>query len=111
MFFARRLGLHAIAITLGIILMLPFYWAVIGSLKQMHEVRQIPLVWWPAVPQWINYLDVWNVRFFPNWVWNSVLLTVIATTGTVLSSSLAGFAFARFRFPGRNLLSASPWPP
>jgi multiple sugar transport system permease protein len=100
----KRFGLHIIAILLGIILMLPFYWALIGSLKQMHEVRQIPLVWWPAVPQWTNYLDVWGVRFFPNWVWNTVVLTSIATTGTVISSSLAGYAFARFNFPGKNLL-------
>jgi ABC-type glycerol-3-phosphate transport system permease component len=100
----RRFGLHALAVLLGIVLMLPFYWAVIGSLKQMTEVRQIPLVWWPAVAQWVNYVDVWNVRFFPAWVMNSVFLTAVATTGTVLSSSLAGFAFARFRFPGKNLL-------
>jgi multiple sugar transport system permease protein len=100
----RRLSLHAIAIALGIILMLPFYWAVISSLKQMTEVRQIPIVWWPSTAQWQNYVDVWQVRFFPNWVWNSVFLTVVATTGTVVSSSLAGYAFARLRFPGRNLL-------
>jgi multiple sugar transport system permease protein len=100
----RRFGLHALAVLLGIVLMLPFYWAVIGSLKQMTEVRQIPLVWWPAVLQWVNYVDVWNVRFFQSWVMNSVFLTIVATTGTVLSSSLAGFAFARFRFPGKNLL-------
>jgi len=101
---ARRFSLHVLAILLGFILMLPFYWAVIGSLKQMTEVRQIPLVWWPAVAQWINYSDVWHTRFFPNWVWNSVFLTVVATTGTLVSSSLAGYAFARFRFPGKNLL-------
>jgi multiple sugar transport system permease protein len=102
--FVRRFGLHLLAVVLGIILMLPFYWAVIGSLKQMTEVRQIPLVWWPAIPQWINYVDVWHTRFFPNWVANSVVLTVTATAGTVFSSSLAGYAFARFNFPGRNLL-------
>ncbi len=84
--------------------MLPFYWAVSSSLKQITEVRQIPPIWWPSVAQWHNYADVWRVRFFPSWVWNSVFLTVIATTGTVVSSSLAGYAFARFRFPAKNLL-------
>jgi ABC-type glycerol-3-phosphate transport system permease component len=84
--------------------MLPFYWAVIGSLKQMTEVRQIPPVWWPTTPQWVNYWDVWHTRFFPGWVWNSIFLTVVATTGTVVSSSLAGYAFARFSFPFKNLL-------
>jgi ABC-type glycerol-3-phosphate transport system permease component len=101
---SRRAGFHLIAILLGVVLMLPFYWAVIGSLKQVQELRQIPLVWWPAVPQWWNYADVWSVRFFGNWVWNSVMLTVIATAGTVVSCSLAGYAFARLRFPGRNVL-------
>ncbi len=100
----RRFGLHALAVLLGILLMLPFYWALASSLKQMHEVRQIPPLWWPTVPQWHNYLDVWNVRFFAGWFWNTVLLAVVATTGTVLSSSFAGYAFARFRFPGKNLL-------
>jgi multiple sugar transport system permease protein/sn-glycerol 3-phosphate transport system permease protein len=102
--FLGRFGLHILAVLLGILLMLPFYWAFASSLKQMHEVRQIPPMWWPTVPQWHNYLDVWNVRFFAGWFWNTVLLTVIATTGTVLSSSFAGYAFARFRFPGKNLL-------
>src|SRR5437762_3666820 len=100
----RRFGLHAIAVALGIVLMLPFYWAAISSLKRVTEVRQIPLVWWPAIAQWVNYAIVWNVQYFPNWVWNSIVLTVIATTGTLVSCSLAGYAFARFRFPGKNLL-------
>jgi ABC-type glycerol-3-phosphate transport system permease component len=102
----RPIGLYAIAIAVGIVLVLPYYWAVIGSLKQMFEVRQLPLVWWPTVVQWVNYWDVWHVRYFPNWFANSVFLTVVATTGTVISSSLAGFAFARFRFPGKNPLFA-----
>ena len=100
----RRFGLHVLAVLLGIILMMPFYWAVSSSLKGAFEVRAVPPVWWPAEPQWRNYLDVWNVRFFAGWVRNSVFLTVVATTGTVISSSLAGYAFARFRFPGKNLL-------
>jgi multiple sugar transport system permease protein len=100
----RRYGLHVIAILLAIVLMLPFYWAVISSLKMGTEVRQIPLDWWPKIAQWNNYADVWSVRLFPLWVWNSIFLTVVATTGTVVSSSLAGFAFARFQFPGKNLL-------
>jgi ABC-type glycerol-3-phosphate transport system permease component len=99
-----RYALYLLAILLAVVLMLPFYWAVISSLKQGPEVRQIPLDWWPKVAQWNNYADVWNVRFFPLWVWNSIFLTVVATTGTVLSSALAGYAFARFQFPGKNLL-------
>jgi multiple sugar transport system permease protein len=99
-----RFSLHFVAILIGVLLMLPFFWAVSSSLKQAQEVRQIPPVLWPSSPQWKNYLDVWNVRLFATWYWNSIFLTVVATTGTVISSSLAGYAFARYRFPGKNLL-------
>ena len=99
-----RFGLHILAVLVGIILMMPFYWAVSSSLKHMTEVRQIPPIWWPPVPQWHNYADVWRVRFFPNWVLNSIFITAVATMGTLVSASLAGYAFARFRFPGKNLL-------
>src|SRR2546423_3114119 len=99
-----RFGLHLLAILIGAALMLPFFWAISSSLKQAHEVRQIPVVWLPAVPRWRNYPAVWDSRLFAIWTWNSVYLTVIATTGTVLSSSIGGYAFARFRFPGKYLL-------
>jgi len=100
----QRFGLHLIAILLGILLMLPFYWALASSLKQVQEVRLIPPTLWPTNPQWVNYLDVWSVRLFAGWYWNSIFLTVVATVGTVVSSSMGGYAFARFRFPGKNLL-------
>jgi ABC-type glycerol-3-phosphate transport system permease component len=99
-----RFGLHLIAILLGILLMLPFYWALVSSLKMPQEVRLVPPTLLPTVPQWQNYLDVWNVRLFSQWVWNTVVLTAIATTGVVISSSMGGYAFARFRFPAKNLL-------
>jgi ABC-type glycerol-3-phosphate transport system permease component len=100
----RRFGLHLIAVLLGILLMLPFYWALVSSLKMPQEVRLVPPTMWPTVPQWQNYPDVLSVRLFAGWVWNTIFLTVVASTGTVLSSSLGGYAFARFRFPGKNFL-------
>ncbi|HZO25021.1 MAG TPA: carbohydrate ABC transporter permease [Chloroflexota bacterium] len=71
----RRLGLHLIAIGIGITLMLPFFWTISSSPKEAHEVRIIPIVWWPEVPRWENYPHVWSSRLF-----------------------------ARFRFPGRDVL-------
>jgi ABC-type glycerol-3-phosphate transport system permease component len=99
-----RFGLHLIAILLGIILLLPFYWALSSSLKQMHEVRQIPPIWFPSVPQWHNYADVWRVRLWVDWFSNTVFITIVPTIGVIFSTSLAGYAFARFRFPGKAVL-------
>jgi multiple sugar transport system permease protein/sn-glycerol 3-phosphate transport system permease protein len=86
--------------------MLPLFWALSTSLKQAQEVRQLPPLWLPSVPQWHNYATVWGSRLFATWTWNSVYLTVVATVGTVLSSSIGGYAFARLRFPGKRTLFA-----
>src|SRR5215216_8000956 len=99
--FLGRFGLHLIAIVIGAALMMPFYWAVSSSLKQVQEVRQIPPIFWPAVPQWENYSIVWNVRLFTNWVTNTFYLATVPTVGIIFSTSLAGYAFARFQFPGK----------
>ena len=45
----RRFGLHLIAVLLGILLMLPFYWALVSSLKMPHEVRLVPPTMWPTL--------------------------------------------------------------
>jgi len=102
--FLGRFGLHLIAIVIGAALMMPFYWAVSSSLKQVQEVRQIPPIFWPAVPQWENYSIVWNVRLFTNWVTNTFYLATVPTVGIIFSTSLAGYAFARFQFPGKATL-------
>jgi ABC-type glycerol-3-phosphate transport system permease component len=107
---ARRRGgralLHATTIVLGAGLMLPFVYAVSSSLKPATEVRLLPPVFWPANPQWDNYLEVWRTSFYGSWVANSVLIGVLATAGTVLSAAAAGYAFARFDFPWRRPLFA-----
>ena len=43
-----------------------------------HEVRQIPPIWCPAVPQWHNYADVWSVRLLTDWVVNTIFITIVA---------------------------------
>jgi len=91
----RRFGLHLIAILLGLMLMLPFYWALSSSLKQVQEVRQIPPLWLPSSPQWHNYADVWNARLFAGWVGNSIFLVALAMIGSVITAAWVGYAFAR----------------
>ena len=55
-------------------------------------------------PQWHNYADVWDQIEYPRLLFNTVAIAVIGTIGTVLSCTLVAYGFARFRFPGRNLL-------
>jgi multiple sugar transport system permease protein len=55
-------------------------------------------------PQWHNYVDVWNQINYPRLLFNTIAIAVIGTIGTIVSCTLVAYGFARFRFPGRNIL-------
>jgi multiple sugar transport system permease protein len=55
-------------------------------------------------PQWHNYGDVWDQIQYPRLLFNTVAIAVIGMIGTILSCTLVAYGFARFRFPGRDLL-------
>jgi multiple sugar transport system permease protein len=73
-----------------------------------------PIVWqgswrtlepaWTFAPQWENFAEVWDLIDYPRLLFNTLALAIIGTIGTVLSCTLVAYGFARFRFPGRNLL-------
>lgn len=105
-FLTGRGLLHLVAVCLGIVLMVPFGWAAISSLKPVYEIRLMPPVLWPSEFRWSNYVDVLTNEQFPMWAQNTVFITVLATLGTIATAALAGYAFARFRFPGRGPLFA-----
>jgi multiple sugar transport system permease protein len=59
---------------------------------------------WQFDPYWQNYANVWNELDFPRLLFNTIAIAVIGTIGTVVSCTLVAYGFARFRFPGRDLL-------
>jgi len=59
---------------------------------------------WQFDPYWQNYANVWNEINFPRLLFNTILIAIIGTFGTVVSCTLVAYGFARFRFPGRDLL-------
>ncbi|MCL4545889.1 MAG: carbohydrate ABC transporter permease [Chloroflexi bacterium] len=100
----RQFSLYALAIIFAVIFSIPFYWALVGSIKKINEILIIPPVWFPAAPQWQNYVLIFKMTPYLLWYQNTVVISVTATVGQVLSSSLVAYGFARFRFPGRNAL-------
>jgi multiple sugar transport system permease protein len=82
----------------------PFLWMISTSLKSDSQVLVYPPVWVPTPLVWENYLEVLRLLPFGRFVLNT---TIVATTVTILelvTSSLAAYAFARLRFPGRDKL-------
>lgn len=99
----RRIVLSAVLWAVAVLFAAPFLWMVSSSLKPDIDVFQIPLRWIPHPVRWLNYVDVWVgqfslVRFFGN----SIFVAVLSVAGELFTSSLAGYAFARLRFRGRD---------
>ncbi len=95
---------YALMVVLALIFMFPFLWTLSSSLKTVQELFDFPPPLLPKVPQFRNYVVAINTVPMVRWIGNSVLVVVLATLGTVLSSSVAAFSFARFKYRGRDLI-------
>ncbi len=82
----------------------PFVWMVSTSLKHSNEVMTLNIEWLPPHPTLENYIRIFSEYPVLRWGLNSVVVAVISTALSVISGALAGYALARLRFPGRDLL-------
>jgi multiple sugar transport system permease protein len=94
--------IHAILIFGSILMVGPFLWMLLTSLKSFGESVQVPPVIWPHTLRWANYHDVTTLLPFGSFYFNTVALTIGRTVGQLVFCSLAAYAFARIEFPGRN---------
>ncbi len=86
----------------GIMMMIPFLWMVSSSLKTIDEIYTFPPQFIPVKLQWNNYVEAWTLLPFDRFFLNSVIVSFCVVLGTLFTSSLAGYAFGRLRFPGRD---------
>lgn len=100
--FVRAAALYCALIAMAWCALLPILWALSGSLKQQSEVATPALL--PRDPQWSNYAAVFQVMPFGRMFGNTIVYAAGITAGQVFFCSLAGYAFARLRFRGRNVL-------
>jgi multiple sugar transport system permease protein len=99
-----NLILHAILLVLSFFYLMPFVWMVSTSLKPDGQEIAMPPNWIPNPIVWSNYARSMTASPMLWYLRNTLIITVTATLLGVLSASLAGYAFARLRFPARNLL-------
>jgi multiple sugar transport system permease protein len=86
------------------IVILPFLWMLSASIKTNNEVFEFPIRWIPKVIQWSNYHDIWQKINFLTYYKNTVWLTLMVTCGSIFTSSLAAYAFAKIPFRERKSL-------
>jgi multiple sugar transport system permease protein len=99
--FGRGL-LYLILISSSLMMMTPFYWMVTTSLKLEKFVYAAPPQWWPDPLTLVHYGEVFTRIPFLRYFQNSVIVASLTTIGHVFFDTLAAYAFAKLRFPGRD---------
>ncbi|MCB0124668.1 MAG: carbohydrate ABC transporter permease [Caldilineaceae bacterium] len=87
----------------GFIFMVPLLWMLTTALKPLPDIFKIPPVWLPNPPQWQQLWEPWIQRDFTLYFGNTLQIALLSVVGEVLVSSLVAYAFARLRWPGRDL--------
>ena len=83
-------------------LLFPFYWILVTSLKTSEEIRMLPIVYFPSEPSIDSYKYLFEQFNFLHPLRNSLYVAVLTTIISLTVSTLAAYAFSRFRFRGRN---------
>ncbi|WP_435745985.1 carbohydrate ABC transporter permease [Microbacterium sp. PMB16] len=100
----RRIILVVSLSVLAIPFVVPTLWMIASSLKPLNEIFQSPPTIFTDSPTFAAYAEAFTFQPFARQYFNSVYIAVVVTLVAMLVSSLAGYAFARIRFPGRNVL-------
>jgi len=86
------------------VLMIPLFYMLSTSFKLPSEVFDLPIRWIPEQLHFENYIQPLHEKPFLRWMFNSTFVATIVTILNVLTSALAGYSFAKFSYPGRDLL-------
>jgi ABC-type glycerol-3-phosphate transport system permease component len=95
---------YAALLLLGILMGFPFLWTITSSLKTPPETQFFPPLLFPAIPQWDNYGRVFAEQPIATWFLNSLIIAGIAIPGAIITATLVAYSFARFDYPGHDLL-------
>ena len=90
----------------GLIMLMPFVWLLSSSFKAANKIYVFPPQLIPDPFRWQNYIEVFTAVPVLTYARNTLVITIFATIGTVLVAILAGYAFARLRFKGRDAIFA-----
>lgn len=96
------LGHYALLLGLTAVAVLPLIWALLASLRPLDQVYAYPPQWGLDEPQWSNYGLAISKLPLLRFLANSLLISVSSVAGAVLTSSLAGYAFARLNWRGKR---------
>ncbi|MBX6750022.1 MAG: carbohydrate ABC transporter permease [Micromonosporaceae bacterium] len=99
-----KVVLYGVLMVLAIPFVFPTWWMVTSSFKPVSEIFAYPPALWPSSPRLEAYQRVFELQPFERQYFNSLYIALVVTIGTMAVASLSGYAFARIRFRGQNVL-------
>lgn len=100
----RLLGRYLLLTALAAIVLFPIYVTVVGSLLRPEQLTTRPPTLFPDDPQWDSYSEAWTGGHFATYLRNSAIITALITVGQLVTSILAGYAFALLEFPFKRTI-------
>ncbi len=102
-----RVLMHVIVAFGALFMMLPFFWMLSAAVKRREDIFVLPPVWIPQDILWGNFVEVWTRVPMAQAYVNSLKIAGTVTVFTLLTSSLAAYAFAKIEFPGKRISFAT----
>jgi ABC-type glycerol-3-phosphate transport system permease component len=100
----RRWAIWALLVVGALIMAFPVYWILVTALTPGGQSQSGKFYLWPSEPTLDNFREAFSAQPVAQWILNSLVIAAIGTVITVVVALLAGYAFAKFEFRGRNLL-------
>ncbi len=104
---AERVVVHLLLVVISAFMVVPFIWMVLTAFKTMSEATTIPVQILPSRLRWENFSDLFRSFNFGTMYLNTVVSTLLRVVAQVSFCAMAGYAFARLRFPGRDVIFAA----
>lgn len=99
-----KTGTYAFLLIMALIILFPFYWMIISSLKTLPEYRQAIPTFWPREVMWSNYSQAFTTANLGKLFMNTLYVGLISTILSLIITVLSAFAFARLEFKGKETL-------
>jgi len=101
---ARKIAIYVLLIVVAIQLGLPFFYMVSTAFKSREEIFSGDMVWFPSSLHLDNFITAFNSAPFGRYILNTIFVAVVITLTTLFLCAMAGYAFGRISFPGREVL-------
>ncbi len=99
-----KFGTYVFLLIMALIVLFPFYWMIISSLKDLSEYRESVPTFWPRAVIWGNYAEAFTEANLGRLFLNTAYVGIVSTLLSLVITVLSAFAFARLEFKGKDLM-------